>query len=107
MKKTVLLLSALIFSLSLVIPSLMLADRNHMEEGSGKKMDKSSHGEYKDGKHTKDYKDGKGHMKEGSSDKMEYNKNADHKKMEEGSGMGQKMKMQKKMKMEGRHKEGS
>ena len=44
-------------------------DREHMEEGSGKKMDKSSHGEYKDKKHSKEYKDGKGHMKEGSGEK--------------------------------------
>jgi hypothetical protein len=93
MKKTAILLSALIFSLALVLPSLMWADDGkHMEEGSGKKVEKSSHGEYKDKKHSKEYKDGKGHMKEGSAGKEEYDKNADHKKIEEGSGMEKKMK---------------
>ncbi len=94
MKKTVILLSALIFSLALMIPSLMWADDGkHMEEGSGMKMDKSSHEEFKDKKHSKDYKDGKGHMKEVSAGAEEYDKSADHKKMEEGSGTDQKMKM--------------
>jgi hypothetical protein len=91
MKKTIILLSALIFSLALVIPGLMWADDGkHMEEGSGKKMGQSSHGEYKDKKHSKEYKDGKGHMKEGSAGKEEYDKNAEHKKMEDGSGMKKK-----------------
>ena len=94
MKKTVLLLSALIFSLALMIPSLMWADDGkHMEEGSGKKMNKSSHGEYKDEKHSKDYKDGKGNMKEGSAGKEMHDKKADHKKMEEGSKDGGKKEM--------------
>jgi hypothetical protein len=85
MKKIVRLLSALIFSLALVIPSLMWADDDkHMEEGSGKKMDKSSH-EYKDKKHSGEYKDGKGHKKG-------HDKSADHKRMEEGSKDGEKMK---------------
>ena len=88
MKKTVPLLSALIFSLSLMIPSLMWADDGkHMEEGS-KKMDTSSH---KDKEHSKEYKDGKGSMKEGSAGKEEYDKSAEHKKMEEGSKDGKKM----------------
>jgi hypothetical protein len=101
MKKTVILLSALIFSLALMIPSLMWADDGkHMEEGSGMKMDKSS-AEYKK-KHSKEYKDAKGRMKEeGSAVKEEYDKSADHKKMEEGSGM------EKKMRMKARQKEGS
>ncbi len=90
MKKTVTLLSALIFSLSLMIPSLMWADDGkHMEEGS-KKMDKSSH---QDKEHSKEYKDGKGHMKEASAGKEMPDKKADHKKMEEGSKDGKKMKM--------------
>lgn len=94
MKKTAILLSALIFSLALMIPSMMWADDGkHMEEGSGMKMDKSSHEDYKDKKHSKEYKEGKGHMKEGSARKEEYEKNADHKKMEEGSGTEKKMKM--------------
>jgi len=47
MKKTITLFSALIFSLALMVPSLLLADDGkHMEEGS--KAEKSSHGEYKD-----------------------------------------------------------
>jgi len=104
MKKTITLLSALLFSLALMIPSLIWADNmKHMDEGSGKKMmDKSSHGKHKDKMSS---------MEEGSGTKEMYDKNADHKKMEEGSGMGQKMKMQKKMemerKMEAKHKEGS
>lgn len=91
MKKTVPLLSALIFSIALIIPSQMWADDGkHMEEGSGMKMDKSS-AEYK--KKQKEYKDAKGHMKEeGSAAKEEYDKSADHKKMEEGSKDGKKMK---------------
>jgi len=102
MKKTVALLSALIFSLALMIPSLMWADdMKHMEEGSGGKMDKSSK-EYKDKMmHSKEYKDGKGHMKEGSDAKEKYDKSADHKKMEEGS------KEAEKMKMKARQREGS
>jgi hypothetical protein len=92
MKKTVTLLSALIFSLALMVPSLMWADGKHMkEEGSGMKIDKSSH--EKDKKHSKDHKDGKGHMKAGDAGKEEYDKSADHKKMEEGSKDGKKMKM--------------
>jgi hypothetical protein len=83
MKKTVRLLSALIFSLALMMPSLMWADdEKHMEEGSGKKMDKSSHA---DKKHSEEYKKGKGHKKG-------HDKSADHKKMEEGSKDGKKMK---------------
>ena len=94
MKKTVLLLSALIFSLALMVPSLMWADNmKHMEEGSGKKMHKPSHGDYKDKDHSKEYKDGKGHMKEGSAGKEMHDKKADHKKMEEGSKDGKKMEM--------------
>jgi len=74
MKKVTSLLSALIFSFALMIPSLMWADDGkHMEEGSGGKADKSSHGEYKDKKHSK------GDMKKG------HDKSADHKKKEEGS----------------------
>ena len=43
MKKATTLLSALIFSFALMIPSLMWADDGkHMEEGSGGKMDKTS-----------------------------------------------------------------
>jgi hypothetical protein len=81
MKKTVTLLSALIFSLALMVPSLMWADDGkHMEEGS-KKTDKSSHGEYKDKEHAKGEKCD---MKDG------HDKSADHKKMEEGSKDGQK-----------------
>ena len=92
MKKTITLLSALIFSLALMVPSLIWADDGkHMGEGSGGKMDKSSK-EYKDTmKHSKEYKDGEGHMKEGSDAKKEYDKSADHKKMEEGSKDGKKM----------------
>ena len=87
MKKTITLLSVLIFSLALMIPSLVLADDGkHMEEGS--KADKASHGEYKDKKHSKGEK---GH-KEGSAAKEEHDKSADHKKMEEGSKDGEKMK---------------
>ena len=94
MKKTVPLLSALIFSLALMVPGLMWADKmKHMEEGSGKKMDKSAHGEYKDKDHSKEYKDSKGHMKEGSAGKEMHDKKADHKKMEEGSRDGKKMEM--------------
>jgi hypothetical protein len=82
----------MIFSLALIIPSLMWADDGkHMEEGSGMKMDKSSHGE-KDKKHSEDYKDGTGHMKEVSTGKEEYDKSADHGKMEEGSKDGKEMK---------------
>ena len=89
MKKTTALLSALIFSAALMIPSLMWADDGkHMEEGSSKKTDKSSYGEYKDKKHSK------GDMKEG------YEKSADHKKKEEGSKDA-------KEKAEARKKEGS
>lgn len=92
MKKTVILLSALIFSLALMIPSLMWADDGkHMEEGSGMKMDKSSE-EYKDKKHSKDGKNDKGHMKEVSAGKEVYDKSADHKKMEEGSKDGKEFK---------------
>ncbi len=91
MKKTVILLSALIFSLALMIPSLMWADDGkHMEEGSGAKMDMSSHED--DKKHSKDNKDGKGHMKEVGAGKEEYDKSADHRKMEEGSQDGKEMK---------------
>jgi len=94
MKKTIVLLSALIFSLALMIPGLMWADDGkHMEEGSGKKMDPSAHGELKDKMHSKEYKDGKGHMKEVSAGKEEYDKNAEHKKMEEGSGMKKRTEM--------------
>ncbi len=83
MKKTVLTLSALIFSLALMIPSLMWADDGkHMEEGSGMKMDKSSLGEYKDEKHSQEYKDAENRMKEGSARKEELEKSADQKKME-------------------------
>jgi hypothetical protein len=90
MKKTVRLLSVLIFSFALMVPSQMWADDGkHMEEGSGKKMDKASH----EGKeHSKDYKEGKGHMKEGSDAKEEHDKSANHKNMEEGSKDGEKMK---------------
>lgn len=92
MKKTASLLSALIFSLSLMMPNLMWADGGkHMGEGSSEKMDKSSHGEYKDKKHSKDYKDGKGHMKEGSAGKKEYDNRTNHKKVEEGSKNGKEM----------------
>ena len=91
MKKAITLLSALIFSLALMIPSLMWADDGkHMEEGSGMKMNESS---LKDKKHSKEYKDAKGHMEEGSAGKKEYDKNADHKKMEEGSKDGEQMKI--------------
>jgi hypothetical protein len=92
MKKTVALLAALVFSLALTIPSLMWADDGkHMEEGSGGKADKSSHGEYKDKGHAK----GKKHdMKDG------HDKSDGHKKMEEGSKDG-------KEKAEARKKEGS
>jgi hypothetical protein len=86
MNKTITLFSALIFSLALMVPSLVLADdAKHMEEGS--KADKSSHGEYKDEKHSKDEK---GHN-EGSAAKEEHDKSADHKKMEEGSKDDKKM----------------
>jgi hypothetical protein len=81
MKKAITLLSALTFSLALMIPSLMWADDGkHMEEGS-KKTDISSE-EYKDKKHAKGEKCD---MKEG------HDKSADHKKMEEGSKDGKKM----------------
>ncbi len=91
MKKTVLLLSALIFSLALMIPSLMWADDGkHMEEGSGAKMEQSSH--EKDKIRSKDFKDGEGHMKGVSASKEEYDKSADHRKMEEGSQDGKEMK---------------
>lgn len=94
MKKTVLLLSALFFSFALVIPSLMWADdMKHMEEDSGKKMDKTSHGEYKDKKQSKEYKHGEGHRKEGSDGKEMHDKKADHGKMEEGSKDGKQKEM--------------
>ena len=94
MKKTITLLSALIFSLALMVPSLMWADDGkHMEEGSGKKMHQSGHGDYKDKQHSKEYKEGKGHMKEGSDGKQMHDKKADHKKMEEGSKDGKKKEM--------------
>lgn len=87
MKKTVTLLSALIFSLALMVPSLIWADDGkHMEEGS--KADKSSHGEYKDKKHSKGEK---GH-KEGSDYKEGHDEKAEHKNMEEGGKDGEKMK---------------
>jgi len=89
MKKAITQLSALIFSLALMVPSLMWADDGkHMEEGSGMKMNESSH---QDKKHSKEYKDAKGHMKEVSAGKEEYDKSADHIKMEEGSKDGKKM----------------
>jgi len=92
MKKTITLVSALIFTLALMMPGLILADDGkHMEEGSAKKMDQSSHEEYKDKDHSKEYKDGKDHMKEGSAGKEEYDKSSDHKKMEEGSKDGKEM----------------
>ena len=91
MNKTITLLSALFFSLALAMPNMIRADDGkHMEEGSGKKMGQSSHGEYKDKKHSKEYKEGKGHMREGSGDKEMHDKKADHRKMEEGSGMKKK-----------------
>lgn len=65
----------------------------HMEEGSGKKMGKSSHGEYKDKNHSKEYKGGKGHRKEGSDSKEMHDKKAGHEKMEEGSKDGKKKEM--------------
>lgn len=94
MKKTVGFVSALIFSLTLMLPSLMWADDGkHMEEGSGMKMDKSSHEGYEDKKHAEDYQEGEVRMKEGSARKEPHDKNADHKKMEEGSGMDKTMEM--------------
>lgn len=72
----------------------MWADKGkHMEEGSGKKMHSSSHGDYKDKKHSEGYKEGKGHMGEGSGKKEMHDKKADHKMMEEGSKDGKKMGM--------------
>ena len=80
MKKATTLLSALIFSFALIIPSVMWADDGkHMEEGSGGKADKSSHGEYKDKEHAK----GENHdMKDG------HDKDDGHSKKEEGSKDG-------------------
>ncbi|MDH5762835.1 MAG: hypothetical protein OEZ51_07630 [Nitrospinota bacterium] len=90
MKKTAVLSSILIFSFVLAVSGLAWADdAKHMEEGSGGKMDQSSHGEYKDKKHSQD---DKGHMEEGSAGKKDHDDSADHKKEEEGSKDGQEMK---------------
>ena len=56
-------------------------------------MGKSSHGEYKDKNHSKEYKGGKGHRKEGSDSKEMHDKKAGHEKMEEGSKDGKKKEM--------------
>ncbi len=88
MKKAITLLSALIFSIALMIPSLMLADDGkHMEEGSGGKEDKSSHGEYKDKEHAEGKKSDM--KKEGSDAKKNHDESAEHKKKEEGSKEGE------------------
>lgn len=79
MKKPVIVLSVLIFSLALVVSSLTWADK---EEGSGtKESGSSSTIEYdKDKKHSKD-----GHTEEGGSAKQTQEKSSGYKKTEKGS----------------------
>ena len=92
MKKPVILLSVLIFSLALAVSSLTWADK---EEGSGtKESGSNSTVKYdKDKKHSKDYKSGEaGYAKEGSDAKQTQAKSSDHKKMEESGGADKKMK---------------
>ncbi len=94
MKKPVILLSVLIFSMALVIASLTWADK---QEGSGTKESGSSStshsDEYKDKKHSKEYSSDKaGYMEEGSGAKQPQDKSSDHKKMEEGGSAVKPMK---------------
>ncbi len=84
MKKPVILVSVLIFSLALVVSSLTWADK---EEGSGTKATQTSDSsstsnsdEYKDKKHSE-----AGYKEEGSGAKQTQDKSAEHKKMEEVS----------------------
>lgn len=92
MKKPVILLSVLIFSMALVIASLTWADK---QEGSSTKgSDSNSTVKYdKDKKHSKEYSSDKaGYMEEGSGAKQPQDKSSDHKKMEEGGSAVKPMK---------------
>jgi len=90
MKKPVVLLFALVFTLALLISSLTWADR---EEGSGTNKNGSAapghSDEYKDKNHSSDQA---GHKKEGSGAKHPEDKSADHTKKEEGSSADEKKK---------------
>ena len=93
MKKTIVIISSLVFAIGLLTTNLIWADRGHMEEGSGTKSLKqeyeegSGSKEYKDKKHSKDHTSGKTeHMKEGSGGMQPHGEKTDHDKMEEGSG---------------------
>ena len=99
MKKAVILLSAMIFSLALMIPSLMWADDGkHRGEGSGMKTtipsqeERSASKEYKDKKHSKEYDGKKSHLKEGSAEKQSHVQNTNRREMKERSGTNKKMK---------------
>ncbi len=103
MKKSIIVLSALTFLLTLAASNLTWADRGHLEEGSGMKTSKTSHEEgigsgtdpkdYKDKKHSGDYKSQKvGHMEEGSGGMPPQDQQSGQMKMKDGSGAGQEMK---------------
>jgi len=88
MKKSVIVLSALIFSLALVISGLAWADDGRMEEGSGLKTKNPAHEkasdskEYKDNKYSEEYQSGKaGYIEEGSGGLKPLEKKSDHKKL--------------------------
>lgn len=88
MKKSVIVLSALIFSLALVISGLAWADDGRREEGSGLKTKNPAHEkasdskEYKDNKYSEEYQSGKaGYIEEGSGGLKPLEKKSDHKKM--------------------------
>lgn len=104
MKKLIIVLSASTFLLALAASNLTWADRGQMmEEGSGMKTSKTSHEEgmgsgmdpkdYKDEKHSKDYKSQKAsHLEEGSGGMPLQGQQSGQMKMKESRGPGQEMK---------------
>ncbi len=87
MKKSVIVLSALIFLLALVISGLAWADGGRTEKGSGLKASKPAHEkasdskEYKDKKHSEEYQSGEaGYIEEGSGGMNPQVKKSDDKK---------------------------
>ena len=102
MKKSTIVLSALTFLLAITVSSLTWADRGHMEEGSDMKTSKPAQEEgsetvtdqeYKDKKHSKDYKvDQAAHMEEGSGGMKSQDQHSGAMKMDKGSGSSKEMK---------------
>ena len=103
MKKSTIVLSTLTFLLAITVSSLTWADRGHMEEGSDMKTSQPAqeegsgtgmdNKEYKDKKHSKDYKaDKAAHMEEGSGGMKSQDQHSDAMTMDKGSGSDKAMK---------------